>query len=136
MDGQPTTSYGVGGESPYFVESDALEALSLHAFQASTSAQTGGESEDVGLPGGPALSTKGSKKLRKWRKMLERCPTHTQWKAYISAPKNKRKFTRRVRKGIPDELQICFLPSPASTCPCPTSPTRSTNKLDCPDQFH
>lgn len=105
MDGQPTTSYGVGGESPYFVESDALEALSLHAFQASTSAQTGGESEDVGLPGGPALSTKGSKKLRKWRKMLERCPTHTQWKAYISAPKNKRKFTRRVRKGIPDELR-------------------------------
>ena len=42
-----------------------------------------------------------SRRLQKWRKMLERGPT--QWKAY--AAQNRKKATRRVRKGIPDELR-------------------------------
>ena len=53
----------------------------------------------------PSGSPREDATLHKWRRMLERCPSPALWKTFVADKKNKRKFTRRVRKGIPDELR-------------------------------
>ena len=64
-------------------------------------------SPDDGTPGPSASGSFDSPppgtRLAKWRRMIERATTTSEWKAYVR--ENRRKVTMRVRKGVPDELR-------------------------------